>query len=259
MKIIHLTDLHLPLPGEKLWGLDPYARFESALQDIETLHSDAKLCVVSGDLTDRGAPEAYQWLAERLAKFPIDTVLMIGNHDDRLIAIEKLPGLSVDENGFVQGAMDTSLGRLLFLDTFKGGTSAGQYCSARQDWLRQQLSAASDLPIWIFMHHPPFDVGIPYMDRIKLEEAEAFGRIVQDANVRHIFFGHIHRACFVNWHGISCSSLPSLSHQVPLNRPAHGPSYSIEPPMYGVITLSPDGMVVHADAWVDRSPAEMDW
>jgi len=259
MKIIHLTDLHLPLPGEKLWGLDPYARLESALVDIERLHSDAKICIISGDLADHGAPEAYEWLAARLARFPIDTVLMIGNHDDRSVAIEKLPSLSVDAQGFVQGAMDTSLGRLLFLDTFKGGTSAGQYCLARQDWLREKLDTDQDRPVWIFMHHPPFDVGIPYMDRIKLEDVEAFGQLVRDANVRHIFFGHIHRVCFVTWQGISCSSLPSLSHQVPLNRPALGTSYSIEPPMYGVIMLSPDGMVVHADAWADRSPAEMEW
>lgn len=259
MKIIHLTDLHLPNPGEMLWGLDPYMRLNSALADIETLHADAELCVISGDLADHGAPEAYEWLAERLADFPIETILMIGNHDDRAMAIEKLPDLSVDPNGFVQKVMDVSVGRLLFLDTFKGGTSAGQYCAIRQAWLKQQLSDAKDRPTWIFMHHPSFDVGIPYMDRIKLDESDAFGDIVEGTNVRHIFFGHIHRACFVTWRGISCSSLPSLSHQVPLNRPALGTSYSIEPAMYGVITLKPDGMVVHVDAWADRSPAEMDW
>lgn len=259
MKIIHLTDLHLPARGEVLWGLDPFARLESALNDIEVLHPDAALCVISGDLADRGASEAYEWLAERLTRFPIETVLMIGNHDDRLTAIEKLPSIPVDVNGFVQTAIDIPFGRLLFLDTLKGETSAGQYCAIRQEWLKQQLADAQDRSIWIFMHHPPFDVGIPYMDRIKLEDADAFGEIVRDAKVRHIFFGHIHRVCFVNWQGISCSSLPSLSHQVPLNRPALGTSYSIEPPMYGVITLMPNGMVVHADAWADRLPAEMDW
>ncbi|MEM7057650.1 MAG: phosphodiesterase [Pseudomonadota bacterium] len=259
MKIIHITDLHLPQPGEKLWGLDPYARFESALVDIETLHSDAWLCVISGDLTDRAVPQAYDWLANRLARFPFETVLMLGNHDDRATAVCVLPGLPVDQNGFVQTTIDLPVGRLLFLDTFKGGTSAGQYCTARQEWLRTQLAEAADRPVWIFMHHPPFDVGIAYMDRIKLEEGDVFGDIVEGSSVQHIFFGHIHRTCFVHWRGISCSSLPSLAHQVPLDRPALGTSYSIEPPMYGVINLSEDGMIVHVDAWADRAPAEMDW
>ena len=258
MKIIHLTDLHLPPPGKMLWGLDPYARLESALADIETLHADADLCVISGDLTDKGVPEAYTWLADRLERFPIKTIPMLGNHDDRETAKRMLPGLPVDANGFVQGAVDVPAGRLLFLDTFKGGTSAGQYCAARQEWLRSEL-AATGSPVWIFMHHPPFDVGIPYMDRIKLDEDEAFGDLIEGTTVRHIFFGHIHRACFVHWRGISCSSLPSLVHQVPLDRPALGTSYSIEPPMYGVIILSTDGMIVHADAWADRNPAAMDW
>lgn len=259
MKIIHLTDLHLPMPGELLWGLDPYARLESALKDISAQHADADLCVISGDLADRGVPEAYAWLAARLADFPVETILMIGNHDDRAVATQNLPTLSVDQNGFVQRSLDTPVGRFLFLDTFKGGTSAGEYCDARQNWLKGELDAAEGRPVWIFMHHPPFDVGIPYMDRIKLEDADAFGDIVEGSAVRHIFFGHIHRTCFVTWRGISCSSLPSIAHQVPLDRPALGTSYSIEPPMYGVITLTKDQMIVHADAWADRAPAQMDW
>ena len=83
MKIIQITDLHLPAPGQSLWGLNPYERLESALADIEALHADAELCVISGDLADKGEPEAYGWLADRLASFPLKTVLMIGNHDDR--------------------------------------------------------------------------------------------------------------------------------------------------------------------------------
>ena len=62
MKLIHLTDLHLMPPGELLWGLDPFARFDAALVDIAAHHADADLCVITGDLTEKGDVAAYELL-----------------------------------------------------------------------------------------------------------------------------------------------------------------------------------------------------
>lgn len=256
MKIIHLSDLHLPVPGQWLWGLDAYGRLEHALADITRWHSDADLCVISGDVTDRGEPDAYRWISDRLADFPIETVLMIGNHDERGRMRATLPGLMDDGSGFVQGYKDFALGRLLFLDTYKDGTSAGQYCDGRHAWLQRRLAEAGG-PVWMFMHHPPFDIGIPYMDRIKLEQTEAFAELLSGHEVRHIFFGHVHRACFLNWRGISCNAIPGINHQVPLVRESTGTAYSVEPPMYGVIQIGPDQTTVHLDAFLDRSAADM--
>ena len=259
MKIIWITDLHLPEPEEELWGLDAYRRFESALEDIEAAHGDADFCVISGDLADKGSEAAYDWLSNRLSRFALDTVLMIGNHDARESMRKALPGLMDDGTGFVQGVRDTASGRCLFLDTFKGDTSAGQYCVDRQAWLKARLDEGRDRPTYLFMHHPPFDVGIDYMDRIKLEEHEAFARILDGHNIKHLFFGHVHRACQVVWQGIPCASLPGTNHQVPLSRARLGTSYSAEPPMYGVILIEEGRTIVHMDAWMDRRPAKMEW
>ena len=259
MKVLHLTDLHLPPVGETLWGLDAYGRLERVLTDMAEGHPDAAFCVVSGDLTDKGDPDAYTWLAERLDAMPFDCIPMIGNHDDRAALLAGMPTAPRDRSGFVQGVRETGAGVFLFLDTFKGGTSAGQYCPARQDWLRAQLEAAGDRPIWIFMHHPPFDIGVDYMDRIKLDEAEEFAALVRERHIRHLFFGHVHRPVFVTWQGIPCNALPGTNHQVPLDRGRLGTSYSVEPAMYGVILLGEDQATVHLDACLDRDRPDMDW
>jgi 3',5'-cyclic-AMP phosphodiesterase len=34
VKFIHVSDLHLVPKGDKLWGLDPFARLEACLDDI---------------------------------------------------------------------------------------------------------------------------------------------------------------------------------------------------------------------------------
>jgi len=255
VKIIHISDFHLVPPGEDLLGLDPRARLSAMLDDIARWHGDADFCVITGDMADKGRIEAYGWLAERLGAFPLETFLIVGNHDDPAALRRAMPDLPRDPGGFLQYRHDCALGTFLFLDTYKGPTSEGQYCEARQAWLRSELERAAETgrAVWIFMHHPPFDVAIPYMDRIKLEEADAFGDIVRcHTNIRHIFFGHIHRAAYVQWHGIGCTSLPAICHQVPLVAASVGANYSLEPAMYGVVLIEPDKMVIHFDAALDR-------
>ena len=253
MKFIHVTDPHLVPPDENLWGNNPFERLEACLQDIAAHHSDAAFCFISGDLTDRGEVEAYQGLKERLAAFPLKTVLMLGNHDSREEYFEAFPDAPRDEHGFAQQVVDYGTRRFVFLDTFSEPfNSAGWLCEHRQAWLRTQLESAPG-EVFIAMHHPPFDVDISYMDRIKLEQHEAFGEILAAHNtVRHLFFGHVHRAVFGSWRGVAYSALPALNHQVPLVQESVGGPYSDEPPMYGVITLKDNQVLMHYDAFWDR-------
>ena len=119
-------------------------------------------------------------------------------------------------------------------------------------WLREQIGSAPG-DIYIAMHHPPFDIDIKYMDRIKLEQHEAFaGLVAGNSSIRHIFFGHVHRAVFGSWGSIAYSALPAMNHQVPLKGESVNSPYSDEPPMYGVITLKDDQVLVHYDAFWDR-------
>ncbi len=258
MKIIHITDFHLVAPDEMLWGLDPRERASLCLDDIARWHGDADFCVISGDLTNQGDARAYAWLKNRLEKFPLRTFLMVGNHDVRDSFSKAFPDTGRDENGFIQHTHETDHGMFLFLDTLKGPVSEGEYCPARRDWLAGQLKAAALKPVWIFMHHPPFDIGLPYMDRIKLEEPEAFSEVLSaHKDIRHIFFGHVHRAAYVNWRGIPCTCLPGTNHQIPLKRESVGTPYSVEPPMYGVVLIDEDQTIVNFEPCLDRKPADM--
>ena len=105
------------------------------------------------------------------------------------------------------------------------------------------------------MHHPPCDIGIPDADRLKLAEAEAFAEVLAGASkIRHIFFGHVHRAVFVHWRGIPCSAIPGTNHQLPLVRNSVGTVFSREPAAYGVILIEDEQTTVHIDSFLYRSP-----
>lgn len=257
MKLIHITDLHLVPPGQTLWGLDPFARFDAALNDIAAHHADASLCAITGDLTEKGEAAAYELLKERLARFPIATHLMLGNHDDRANYLKVFGG--ADSSGYVQHAITREGCRLIFLDTLKGPpSSAGLYDAPRREWLRTELAASRGMPVYLFMHHPPFDIGHALMDLIKLEDAEEFARLLLGHDVRHIFFGHAHRTISGAWNGIGFSALPSLNHQLPLIGGSIDTVYSDEPPMYAAVTISSGMTVIHSDAYLHRAPARME-
>jgi 3',5'-cyclic-AMP phosphodiesterase len=256
MKFIHVTDIHLVPPGQKLWGFDPLARLDACLADIEKYHSDAAFCAVTGDLTEKGDQSAYEVLKERLARFPIETHLMLGNHDDRANHIKVFGG--ADPSGHVQKAITRDGARFLFLDTLKGPpSSAGLYDAPRKSWLAEQLVQAAGAPVYLFMHHPPFDIGHALMDKIKLDNAEAFTELLEGHDIRHIFFGHAHRTISGQWRGIQFSALPGLSHQLPLVSAAVETVYSDEPPMYAAVLIEKDMTVVHSDAFLHRSAALM--
>lgn len=258
MKFIHLTDPHLVAPGLKLYGLDPEARLRAAIADINKHHADAGLCVVTGDLTHWGEPEAYALFRNCMDRLAVPYVAMVGNHDRRAAALEALPAAPQDENGFVQGYRDTTVGRMIFLDTLNEATHAGELCDKRLAWLADALeSLGKDQPILLFMHHPPFEMGLKTMDRIALVEIEPFWSVIRGhvPRIRHLFFGHVHRPVSGAWRGIPFSTLRGTNHQVVLDLTDHNRHLaSHEPPAYAVVLAEADQLVVHLHDYLDASP-----
>ena len=257
MKFIHLTDPHLVEPGLRLFGLDPLARLDAAVTDINIHHADAEVAVITGDLTHWGEASAYAGLRRTLDRLLIPYVPMIGNHDDRAALREAFPNAPVDSQGFIQGHRDSKAGRMVFLDTHQPGTHAGWYCEDRQQWLFRQLGAATG-PVFLFMHHPPFDVGLAPMDRLGIVQRDAVAEIIRPfrTRVRHLFFGHVHRPISGSWMGIPFSTLRGTSHQVCLDWTATGDSIpgSHEPPAYAIVLAGADTVVVHTHDYLDPSP-----
>ncbi|MEM7223410.1 MAG: phosphodiesterase [Pseudomonadota bacterium] len=261
MKIIQVSDTHIVPPGRGLWGFNPRARLEACIADINAHHGDADLCIVTGDLTDRGEPEAYGDLREILATLRVPVRLIIGNHDNRDNFIAAFPEVPRDPGGFVQQAIDCAAGRLLLLDSHDVPTKgSGAFCAQRAAWLEDELEAAGARPVYLFIHHPPFEIGVPFMDRIRLLDPSALEKVLAGRdNIKHLFFGHVHRPISGSWKGIPFSALRSTVHQVPLYTPGpDGHPFCAEEPTYAVILLEEDRVMVHLHEFLtDRSlPAD---
>src|SRR5579871_1327506 len=60
---------HLIPPGRSLYGLDPNARLEAAIADINAHHHDAAVVLVTGDLVHDGEPASCAALRRALENF----------------------------------------------------------------------------------------------------------------------------------------------------------------------------------------------
>lgn len=258
LKFIHLTDTHLVRPGRKLYGLDPRARLDAAVADINMHHSDAAFAVVTGDLTHWGDAEAYANFSDAMAALKIPYIAMVGNHDRRQACIDALKAAPRDGNGFVQGTRQTEHGLFVFLDTLDETSHAGEMCARRLGWLADKLaSAPADMPFVLFMHHPPFAVGVHAMDEIALKQSKEFTEVIAPYRdrIRQLFFGHVHRPISGSFGRIPFATLRGTNHQVAFELdPAGEHLASHEPSAYGVVLVEHETLVVHTHDYLDASP-----
>ena len=258
MKLIHLTDPHLVNPGDEIYDLNPLDRFNAAIDDINEQHPDADLCVITGDLAHTAQPEAYIALQQSIKRLKPKCYLIMGNHDNRDLLSSQFPDLEKDQNGFIQYRLPTTAGNFFMLDSIEKGTHQGVYCEKRRDWLKQQLQQTENTDAYLFMHHPPFKIGIPSMDAIGLREVDAIalGEMLDEFdNVRHIFFGHLHRPLNGSWRGIGFSTIRATNHQVWLDfKQKDQIPGSHEPPAYAIALIEHDQIVIHTHDFMDASP-----
>jgi 3',5'-cyclic-AMP phosphodiesterase len=126
--------------------------------------------------------------------------------------------------------------RMVALDTLRPGSSGGVMDAERIAWVDARLAEAPTTPTLIFMHHPPFKTGIPYMDTIGLDGADAFADVVRrHPQVERVVCGHLHRSIQARWAGTVAMTAPSTAHQVAFDvREDAELGFTLEPPGYAL-------------------------
>jgi Icc protein len=248
MKLVHISDIHLTAPGERMGGLNPHRRFAQALDDVRAQHSDAARIIITGDLTHWGEPAAYATLVDALTDVPCPVRLLIGNHDDRAAFLGAFPDHPKDPSGFINHAETVDGTRLIYLDTTAPRTHAGHFCAARRDWLESELNDCTSARL--FMHHNAMPLGLPAEDKIALvpEDRAPLAELLSTYRNRiaYIHFGHVHAPVHGTWCGIPFASvrstgnqsLPDLTEQELLQGAPMAPSYA-------VILVDDTGTIIH--------------
>ncbi|RWA71679.1 MAG: phosphodiesterase [Mesorhizobium sp.] len=259
MKIIQVTDVHLGRRGEVRFGADLHERLDRCIDHINQRHSDATLCVFTGDLTDDGEAESYADLKVALSRLAVPCRLLPGNHDRRANLVAAFPENGTDDNGFVQSAFETPEGRLVFLDSLAQGRVTGELCDKRLAWLDARLAEAAGKPAYLFLHHPPLELGLTILDPLGLEQPQRLLDVLtRRGNVRYIFFGHVHRDIAGTVAGIPFSAQRGLHARFILDL-VGDEVVEQAPPAYSIILIDGQRVVVRShdflESWPLWSPA----
>ena len=239
-RIIWMSDLHFADDGPVM-GHDPVARVSRAVDHVVAHYGDADCVILSGDLVNHGSDSAYLALRGHLDRIGLAYYPLMGNHDLRKHMLAALPVPEDRLDGFVQYEVTLPGLRVICLDTHIEGAGDGELCPERLDWLKQRLAEQSGVPVMIFMHHPPFDLGLPAQDETKLRDGEAFWDVIEGGDVVQLCMGHVHRPVCGVKRGVPFAVMKSVLLQAPAPRPNWGFDNfrtAPEPPALGVIEVN---------------------
>jgi 3',5'-cyclic AMP phosphodiesterase CpdA len=232
--VAQISDLHFRARGVRLFGaVDAYGALENAVAHLNSLVPRPDAVIVTGDLVNDGGEEDYAQLAALLGRLTMPAYPIPGNHDRRELVRKHLSYTGVmPASGRLRYAVDDHPVRLIGLDTLVEGREAGQIGEEQLLWLDATLAACADQPTLVFLHHPPFKTGIGFMDKIMLEDADAFaGVVARHGQIALVTCGHVHRTVQTRFAGTVAMIAPGTAHQVTLDLKLGAPaSWVAEPP-----------------------------
>ncbi len=206
-RVLQLTDLHLRDPsGSTLLGVDTEASFLQTLEYALQEGGPPDLLLLTGDLAEDPSPQCYQRLQAELQRLPFPSLCIPGNHDDPKVMAQHL--LS-DEKGIVT---QYQLGpwTLIGINSARPNLPSGFIRQDELERLRQIIDQAQGPYALIALHHHPVESGSPWMDRMRLMNAEDLLNVVlASPKGRGLVFGHIHQEMDVSWGSLRLLGTPS--------------------------------------------------
>lgn len=259
MLLAQITDTHLRADGAHPRH-DPAAALDRAVRVLNAMRPAPDAVVLTGDVIDRAAP-GYGPALAALDRLAAPLLALPGNHD-RAGPFRAAFGPALEARGIAltEGhfsfAVPVAGHVVLGLDTTSAEGPA-RLDADRLDWLARALAGA-EAPVVLALHHPPFALGIPRLDRDPFEGAAALERLVRaSGKVARVIAGHSHRAVSRLWAGVQASTAPALGHALALSLVPGAPHAHVAEPPGLQLHLSQGGdWITHTLLLPDDAPPE---
>jgi 3',5'-cyclic AMP phosphodiesterase CpdA len=224
--LLHLSDTHLLAGDARLYGrVDSERHLRDLFDQVEASDGRPEAIVFTGDLADKGEPEAYDRLraivepsADRLGA---EVIWVMGNHDERAAFRSRLLG-EVGTTRPIDRVYDVSGLRVITLDSSVPGHHFGEVTPAQLDWLAEELAVSSPHGTLLAMHHPPLPSVLDLAVLVELRDQAPLAEVLDGSDVRGILAGHLHYSSTGTFAGIPVSVASATCYTQDLAVPAGG-------------------------------------
>jgi len=226
--VAHLSDTHFlgtaaDGSGRLLYdAVDTDSTVHRAMAQLEASGLDIDALVFTGDIADRGEPDAYRRVRDIVEasarRMGAELVWVMGNHDERAAFRTELlreePGdQPVDAVVLLNGL------RVISLDTSVPGYHHGEVTADQLAWLADVLSEPAEHGSLLALHHPPVPTALPLMTILELREQSALADVLAGSDVRAILGGHLHYATTGLFAGIPVSVAAATCYTIDVAAP----------------------------------------
>jgi 3',5'-cyclic AMP phosphodiesterase CpdA len=223
--LLHISDTHFVGTGDLYGSVDSEHHLRALLEEVEASQGRPEAIVFTGDLADRGEPEAYARLravvepvAERIGA---QVIWVMGNHDDRGAfrsgLLDQFPSTSpVDRVHMLAGL------RVISLDSTVPGHHFGEVSGEQLDWLAEELSTPAPYGTILAMHHPPVPSMLDLSALVELRHQRDLAPVLAGTDVRGILAGHLHYSTTATFAGIPVSVASASCYTQDLGVPVGG-------------------------------------
>ena len=203
--LAHISDLHIGQRPENA------SRAAAVMDYLNGLPGRVDAIVVTGDIADHGAADEYAEAADIL-RSPYPVLVCPGNHDQRKTFRSRLLG---------EGEADEPINRIAELpgaiialcDSSVPGRNDGLLSAGTIAWLRRAIADAGEgRPILIAFHHPPVEVGSPFLDSIRQFGEDRLAAVIADhPAVAGVLCGHGHSSAAATFAGVPLRMAPGVA------------------------------------------------
>ncbi|MCV7123961.1 phosphodiesterase [Mycobacterium lacus] len=207
--LLHISDTHLIGGDGSLYGaVDADGRLGELLDQLRHSGIRPDAIVFTGDLADKGEPQAYRKLRRLVEPFAAELgaqlIWVMGNHDNRAelrrLLLDEAPSMApLDRVCTIDGL------RIITVDTSVPGHHYGEIRQSQLDWLARQLGTPAPHGTILALHHPPIPSVLDLAVTVELRDQAALGRVLKGSDVRAILAGHLHYSTNATFVGIPVS------------------------------------------------------
>ncbi|MFC8092030.1 metallophosphoesterase family protein [Streptomyces sp. NPDC127178] len=204
MRILHLSDTHIErADAPNAYGVNATDSLRLMLAELRHVR-DVDAIVVTGDIADDGAVEAYTAVKELVGEFArglgAPVFYTTGNHDERgafgkvLGSGHPEPEAVLESEAGERAAVSTVGGRrFVTLDSLVPGKVYGRLSAAQLDWLKAVLSTPAEQGTVLALHHPPIALDISATQpHFGLRDPAELATAIRGSDVQVVLTGHYH-------------------------------------------------------------------